>query len=239
MSINIEKLKRFIILLGEKAKEIEGNQKKPAPNLNSPDLNLSYEDKIRELIKIIRQIKDKDEAFFIYATHRLSYISNIQDKNKREIILDELLMQSRERLIKVEEEKQVEVLEKKVVLKEQLLSLKIFIGNIRKLSRKKNLSKSQERELKKIEKRALKLKQIIEKKLKEISGRENKKTKKNSNKKRKAKKSKKASKEKKRVNGRSKVKKVKKNRKKAKKKTKEKKIKVRRKRKKSRTNGKK
>ncbi len=191
MSINIDKLKRFILLLGEKAKEIETNQKKPAPKLKSPNLTLSYEDKVRELIKLIKKIKDKDEAFFVYATHRLSYISNIQDKNKREIIIDELLMQSRERLIKVEEEEQVKLLERKVALKEQLLSLKIFIGNIRKLSRKKNLSKSQERELKRIEKRALKLKQMLEKKLKEITHRKNKETKKkkNSNKKKKTKKS--------------------------------------------------
>ncbi len=225
------------MLLGEKAKEIEVNQKRNMQK-SLPNSTLTYEEKVKEVIRLIKELKKKDEAFFIYATHRLTYLSNITDKNKREIILDELLMQSRERLIKVEEERQVKLLEKKVALKEQLLSLKIFIGNIRKAIRKKNISKSQLKELKRIENRALKLKQIIDKKLKGIAVRENKKTKKDNNKKRKVKKSKKAGKEKKRVKGRSKVKKVKK-RKAKKKKKEEKKLEVRKKRKKSRTNGRK
>ncbi len=159
------------MLLGEKAKEIESRQKQQLQsNLSSPNVkSLSYEDKVKELINLIRKVGKEDKAFFIYSTHRLSYLSDITDKTKREIILDELLMQTRERLIRVTEEEQVKHLEKKVTLKEQLLSIRIFIGNIKKLSRRKSISKSQKRELKIIDKKAEKLKLLIEKKLRENS----------------------------------------------------------------------
>ena len=165
--INKDKLRRFILALGNACLQFESQLKQVKNDTSKQDEQqkqevqtkpLSFDEKLRIIKKTLNSLKD-DKAFTIYVNHRLEYILNIlSNDNKKDILLDQLFLEVKEHFVRRENEKKIANLQKKIILKNQLLALKNFDKDLRALL-KENLSRSQ---IRKVNSLLHKVKRIID-----------------------------------------------------------------------------
>ncbi len=163
--VNLKKFKRFLILLGKSSEALSDSENNSENNLAS----LTYEQKIKELLVAIKKLKEQDKPFFIYATHRLEYLKSISNQKKKELIVDELYLDAKRRLIQDKETLKINNLKKRIMLKEQLLSLKRFLSDVKTFEKKYNLNSVERKKIKAIKERIAKIICIINKKLDDLS----------------------------------------------------------------------
>ncbi len=192
-SVNIAKLRRFIVALGEavlkyekygkneeerarinietktKPESMESRQKASKVNYKGSG-ELSLREDIRLIRNLIVRLNTKDsEAFKMYANHRLKKIlSSNHEKEAREMA-EKLINELKNFLVNYSAREKKNLLEKKFKLEEYLLELKEFDKHLKDVKFNSKLTGRDKEKIKLIKKRINKVQKLMLKKIGELN----------------------------------------------------------------------